>query len=130
MKDETIYYVKKDLFTGRPVLKTGNRSNKCLNLAVWSETETEAWNSFEVREKERIEEEKIAVAIAKKEFNAFKAELHELLEKYNASIFWSCSDGSDTYRIFEESLCSEIKGFNFKIVEGDSVCAMDLKKIV
>ena len=128
MKNETIYYVKKDLFTGKPVLKTGNKSNKGLNLSVWSDTEDEAWDSFEMREKERIEKEKIAIAKAKKEFDAFKVELHELLEKYNASIFWSCSYGSDTHGIYEESLSSEIKGFNFKIVNGDSVCARDLKK--
>ena len=123
----TIYYVKKDLFTNKPILKTANKNNKGLNLAAWSDTEKEAWLKFEAREKARIEKERINIEKAEKEFKAFKSELGELLGKYGASIFWSCGASSDTHGIYDENLCAEIGGFNFEIVEGDTISTKDLK---
>lgn len=40
----------------------------------------------------------------KQEHKQFLIELKELLEKYNASINWTCGDGSDTYGIYDDKM--------------------------
>lgn len=60
----------------------------------------------------------------------FRKEFKALLEKYNASIDFSCSDGSDTYGIYDEKMvvCFNYKNRNvgFDLCNGWSVGEYDL----
>lgn len=51
------------------------------------------------------EEDLIFPSTNKKEF---LKDLKALLEKYNASITWTCSEGSDTYGIHDAHLCANL----------------------
>ena len=54
----------------------------------------------------------------KKIIEDFKKDLKELLDKYNATIVFNCSDDSDLYGIHDERISAEIKGIDGEIVLG------------
>ncbi len=54
-------------------------------------------------------------------------ELKVLLEKYNASIVWTCGESSDMHGIYGEQMLIVANGKTLFAVEGGSIDAGDLK---
>ena len=50
----------------------------------------------------------------------FKKELKELLSKYNAEIYFTCSDSSDTYGLYEDHIAIDVDGET--IIEANGWC--------
>ena len=61
----------------------------------------------------------------------FLLELHALLTKFNASISWTCSTGSDMHAIHGEKMLLEINDVAIATIEHDSyVSAYNLKDVL
>ena len=57
----------------------------------------------------------------------FKEELKALLGKYNAEIYFDCSDTSDTYAIYNPRIMAKIDGKRTKLSNDWNVRKTDIK---
>lgn len=127
MSDEVLYRVKRDLIKDKAYLIEVNKNKKGLNLKAWSKTPKEAYEDFNLREKEEKLLREKRLTDAKVKSRAFMCEFKGLLKRYDASIGWYCGDGSDMYGIYDESMKVSIDCFAFTICEGSEVDAGDIK---
>jgi len=56
----------------------------------------------------------------------FKKELKELLEKYDAYIYFSVGEGSDSQGLYDEKMCISLEGKEVITVSGYSLDSSDL----
>lgn len=57
----------------------------------------------------------------------FVDELKALLEKYNASIVWTCGDCSDLHGVYGERMQVQSKDKILLDIEGDCISAYEIK---
>ena len=62
--------------------------------------------------------------------NKFLNELHSLLEKYNASIEWICSDYSDLHGVYDSHLEINLNDTKKICFSDDSIDSNDVKKML
>jgi len=65
----------------------------------------------------------------------FLRKLKELMEEYNASVGFTCSDGSDTYGLYDDHLeiCINEGGFKDRVVfesDGWWIESGDIRKVI
>lgn len=58
---------------------------------------------------------------------SFKIELKALLKKYNATIGFGASDGSDWYGIHGEYMYASVNGKDFRLCDGMRITDSELK---
>ena len=104
------------------VKENGKRVSLCRKITHNGVT---YWTCFNDRDYRSDEIELIKVN--KKEF---LKELHSLLEKYNASIEWKCSDCSDLHGVYDNHLEINLNDTKTICFDDDWVDSNDVKKML
>lgn len=61
----------------------------------------------------------------------FLKELHKLLLKYDASIYWTCDDCSDTYGIYDEKMVIDMFGQkDIEFTNSNSIDKYDIEDLI
>lgn len=104
------------------VKKNGKRVSLCRKITQNGVT---YWTCFNDKDY-RIDE----IELPEVDRNKFLNELHSLLEKYNASIYWACSDDSDVHGVYDSHLGISLNGINEICFSDDIIDSNDVKKML